>query len=663
MDNLEINNDRYENYHKKRCAIFLSEFSYIIISLLIALIGIIFPSYYKATEYTSYESPSWNSSSDPILFTHISDIHVSSIKSKEKFKTLFRRVKKLGANFHLFTGDLCDNYEKTDYPKIGKQMKNDMVYYKELIDTELFNETIIDVSGNHDMFGVISPFDEDFGFLDYSRMFTRNNTKTIEQLWIKTINFENMNFILVNPYNYPVVHPPYVYYAHPSEKLLDLLEDEIIKNNPCSILTHYPADFFWSKENSKGHDFESLMKHDNIQYIFTGHTHPVEFNIRHHEKGGLEFIGTSIKKTNDFALVSIDNGRLVYNKVEFKTNDFKYYYMTHPVPKEQLSKTHNFNEKNTEIRIISYKNEIEDNLKITGDFNGILKYQRDLKNGAKLYSMPLNVINDGEYKIKFEASNYTIEREFYIGKKITIKGEKKNFFNYFLTSFLISISFFIIFLLITTFPKRILDFSYIDDWMLGNIEGKKIYWVISIFASPFILNNRINTNNPLYLRIVLFICTCYPLILPFQFFEPMKGHVGYSFLCFYLINKKLIYDEWSIFFNAFYFWFIIFPFSLFVSGFKFKKTCFFIFHFIFLYLFFGVAIFINFRFSGESVKFWLLFLHPCFIIIPIILNVLMYISLYKYIKTLRQNEIIFDNDSNTIMSKESDVVIQDNNNY
>ena len=182
MDNLEINNDRYENYHKKRCAIFLSEFSYIIISLLIALIGIIFPSYYKTTEYTSYEGPSWNSSSDPILFTHISDIHVSSIKSKEKFKTLFRRVKKLGANFHLFTGDLCDNYEKADFPKIGKQMKNDMVYYKELIDTELFNETIIDVSGNHDMFGVISPFDEDFGFLDYSRMFTRNNTKTIEQL-------------------------------------------------------------------------------------------------------------------------------------------------------------------------------------------------------------------------------------------------------------------------------------------------------------------------------------------------------------------------------------------------------------------------------------------------------------------------------------------------
>ena len=103
--------------------------------------------------------------------------------------------------------------------------------------------------------------------------------------------------------------------------------------------------------------------------------------------------------------------------------------------------------------------------------------------------------------------------------------------------------------------------------------------------------------------------------------------------------------------------------ALIISGFKFKKSCFYVFHFIFLYLFFGAACAINFRFAGESVKFWLLFLHPCFIIIPIILNVLMYISLYKYIKTLRQNEIIFDNDSNTIMSKESDVVIQDNNNY
>jgi len=659
MESFELSHDKYEKYHFKRCALFLSEFSYMIIAGLIALIGIIFPSYYKSTEYISYSGPSWNSSLDPLIFTHISDIHVSSIKSKEKFKTLFRTVKKLGANFHLFTGDLVDNYEKKDFPKIGKQMKNDMEYYKELIDTELSNETIIDVSGNHDMFGVISPFDEDFGFLDISKIFTRNNTKTFEQLWIKTKNIEGMNFLLLNPYNFPVVHPPYVYYAHPPKQFLDLLEQQINQVGPCSILMHYPADFFWSKGNSKGKDFESLMKHDNVQYIFSGHTHPLEFRIRHHENGGLEFIGTAIKKTNDFGLVTIDNGRLVYNKVEFKDNNFKYYYMTHPVPKDQLSKTHNFNEKNTEIRVISYKSEIEDNLNITGDFSGKLKYQRDLKNGAKLYSMPLNIINDGEYKIKFEAPGYSIEREFYFGKKIKIQGEKKNFFNYFLIPFIVSFSFFIIFLLIITFPKRIIDFSYIDEWIIGNTKGKWFYWIISILLSPFILNYRICTNAPLYFRIILFTCICYPLVLPFHFFEPMKGHIGYSFFCFYLINKTVLYDEWSLFFNAFYFWLIISPITLVVSGFKFKKSCFYIFHFAFLYLCFGGACFINYRFAGESVKFGLLFCHPCFVVIPIILNILMYINLYRYNKSFKKDEIIFDNE-NTNININSDIINKDN---
>ena len=53
--------------------------------------------------------------------------------------------------------------------------------------------------------------------------------------------------------------------------------------------------------------------------------------------------------------------------------------MAYPVPIDQISKTYNFYEKNTEIRVISYKNEIEENLYIIGDFKGKLEYQRKLK--------------------------------------------------------------------------------------------------------------------------------------------------------------------------------------------------------------------------------------------------------------------------------------------
>ena len=650
MDNTELKKEeKNQKIHLNGCALFLSEFSFMIITAIIVPMGVIFPSYHKTTEYTSFEGPSWNSNSDPLIFTHISDIHITSLKEIDKYRTLFRTAKKLGANFHLLTGDLADHYKTRRHPKVGKQNQKDWKYYKELLDTELYNETILDVAGNHDVFGVISPFDDDFGFLDASKAFTRKNTKLLKDFWFKTVNIEGMNFILLNPYHFPMVHPPYGYYPHAPKKLLNLLEQEINSVGPCNILTHYTVDFFMWEKNRKGNTFGKIMKNQNIQYIFSGHTHPREFRIRHHEYGGLEFIGTSSKKTNDFGLVTIDNGRLVYNRVGFNENNFDKYFMTHPVPIDQITKTDNFNEKNTEIRIISYKNEIEDNLYITGDFRGKLKYQRVLKNGAKLYSMALNIIKEGEYEITFKAPGFEINRKFYFGKKIKIKGERKDLINSFVTPFIISVIVILLFLLIITFPIRILDFSYIDDWILGNNQGKRIYWIICICLSPLILNYRICTNAPLYFRIILFFFLCYPLLLPIHFFEPIKGHTGYAVFSFFVIYKKILYDEWSIFFNSFYFWLIISPIAIIVSGLKYRQSCFYKAHFILLFLFFVLISFFNFRFAGESVKFWLLLFHPCFVIIPLILKTFMYIVIKKYNKIWKdESEKIVDKNMNTI---------------
>ena len=40
------------------------------------------------------------------------------------------------------------------------------------------------------MFGVISPLNHKFGFLDCSTTFNRNNTKTLEDFYIKTITIK-----------------------------------------------------------------------------------------------------------------------------------------------------------------------------------------------------------------------------------------------------------------------------------------------------------------------------------------------------------------------------------------------------------------------------------------------------------------------------------------
>ena len=105
-------NEKIEQYKFKSFALFLSEFSYLIISAIIIPIGILIPLSHENTEYISFEGPSWNSSSDPLIFTHISDIHITSFKEIKEYKTLFQMAKKLKANFHLLTVDIVDNYIK-----------------------------------------------------------------------------------------------------------------------------------------------------------------------------------------------------------------------------------------------------------------------------------------------------------------------------------------------------------------------------------------------------------------------------------------------------------------------------------------------------------------------------------------------------------------------
>ena len=635
---MEKEKKRHNELSFKNGALILSEFSYLFIILIIIIFGLIFPYHHNSVKYFSRTNvEEWNTSSNPIIFTHISDIHISSLKDRRKYVSLFQAAKKLNASFHLLTGDIGDNYKKNNFPKVGKQNYKDWLLYKDLLDNEFFNETVLDVAGNHDMFGVISPLNKKFGFLDCSKSFTRDNTKTLEDFYVKTVKIEGINFILVNPFIFPVVHPPYGFYPHSSKVFLNKLENTINEIGPCSILIHFPIDFFWWKKSSNGKTMEQLMKNKNVQYIYSGHTHPTDFQIKHHDYGGLEFIGTSTKKTKSFGVITIDNNRLVYNRLKYEKENYEKYFMTNPVPIEQISASQIFNEKNTEIRIVSYDENINDDLNVTGDFNGKMIYQRDLENGMKLYSMPLNVTENGEYQIQVEGPNCNIKRKFYIGPTYISKKEKKELSKAFFSLLFVSAIIILIFLLIIVFPIKLINLQYIDDWICGLIKNK-CYWFQVIFLSPLILNYRINMNTPLYFRIILLLCLIYPLILPLHFFEPIERNIGYSFFCLIYINKHAIFDEWSIFFNIFYNWGVISPCAIVVSGFKFKGSWVFIFNFIFLYIAFICICAINFRWAGESVRLLLLFFHPCYIIIPIILNILIYITYCRYSNLNKRQE-------------------------
>jgi predicted MPP superfamily phosphohydrolase len=251
--NRGIKKQKIKSISIKSCALLMSEVSHLILIIIIVLIGIIFPSHHKAVTYYSKSSNiSWNSTADPLIFTHLSDIHITFFNNLKKYEDLFKAAKNLNASFHLLTGDLVDNYKKRHFPKVGKQNKKDWKIYKYLLDTYLYNETIIDNSGNHDMFGVISPLRKKYGFLDVSKSFNRNNTEFLNKFLVKTVTIEGINFILINPYNFPTVHPPYGFYPQTTKKLLDLLENEINKYDSCCILHIFQSTFFGGRNLLKG---------------------------------------------------------------------------------------------------------------------------------------------------------------------------------------------------------------------------------------------------------------------------------------------------------------------------------------------------------------------------------------------------------------------------
>ena len=109
-------------------------------------------------------------------------------------------------------------------------------------------------------------------------------------------------------------------------------------------------------------------------------------------------------------------------------------------------------------------------------------------------------------------------------------------------------------------------------------------------------------------------------------------------MCYIYIKNQIIFEQWSIYFNIFYYWGVISPCAIVVSGFRFKDSWVYIFNFVFLYFAFFCICLINVRWAGESVKTYLLFFHPCYVVIPIILNILIYIALYRYSKSNKSKE-------------------------
>ena len=399
-------------------------------------------------------------------------------------------------------------------------------------------------------------------------------------------------------------------------------------------------------KSRNGNTFQEIVSNEKVYAIFTGHEHPDSLRIVHHdEKGGLEFCA-SAAFTKRAGLVTLDNGNLVYHEVHIDYYDNRpLFFITYPIPNEQLTSHHIFNLNNFDIRVISYYSDNSLKLKIEGDITGELKYDHTMKNGAYLYKYNVNNLKEGKYKIHVYDENgigCDISTEFTIGK--IYKGKKEKYIlriNFFLALKFILIPFFL-FLLIICFPffpnsnfNAVKNIEQIIENNQTNIKlNKIIIYIDLIFLSPFFLRLRLQTKKQIkiVLRIAIFIAFIYPLILPVHFMKSIKGKIGYSFLVFVYLDNKFNYEHWAVQFTLIYYLTTLLPFILFASGKKFynKKNKFIL--IINSILFFGliiISMYINFVIINQSISLVYLFFSTAFIFVFIILLILFIIFLFS----------------------------------
>ena len=621
---------------------FISEFGFIFILGLILLILYLLPQYHSAKTFTSKKSNAlFDIDYTPKIFIHITDIHISVSSDKKLDGSLIflTTLVEYKPDCFLMTGDLVDNF----IHMMGGQNLDEWKIYNNTVRNLLFKYSVIDVSGNHDLWAVEKPTSKSNNFLDYSFMFNRNNIKNEDNFFFKKIQKFGMNFILLNDYRFPVIRPPYGVESHTNKNQLDKLENYInnLKDEECILLSHYQVDRVLLTKSSSGKSYEDIISNKKISFLFTGHLHPKNVQIIHHgSEGGLEFCTPSTFDNKKAGLITIDNDNLIYHEVYIPYLGKKtLFFLTYPVPNEQISSHHIFNLNNFEIRVISYAPDKNIKLKIEGDVNGDLHYVKTLDNGAFLYSYPVN-LPDGEYKIHiYDISGYScnITTKFTIGEKF--EGKKEEFAfkaNFYLGARFILIPFwiFLFIIIIPLFPKFNLNIVKNIEYC---IEGKKnrdinifLFIIYLIIFSPFFFRLRFQEANKI-LKYTIFIFFIYPLVLPIHFALNFDGVIGYSFFIFYVTKHNVIYEHWALQMTFIFYAGVIFPFVLFNSGKKYyekKSLIIIIFNIIITLGLFMMAFFFNFKTVHQSIPLGYLFFTPAFIIIWIIL-VIFEILFYK----------------------------------
>lgn len=566
---------------------------------------------------------SFNESEDPQIFTHLTDIHINANNtvSMAIVEQIMEQYEVFKPELILNTGDIADNYNPVNPPRYGTQNEENWKAYRRI--TDKHNFSIIECAGNHDFYGVYSFDSPRSYFLDYSHTFTRNNTLNLDSFRTRIIKHGKYNIVVINTFRFPGCHPPLMFWSEITREHLDYLEDLLPKLDNVILLGHYPISMFNSVKSSSGKLFQDIIEESNIMIYLSGHTHPKSAEIQSY-KGVIEVVGAPGESKYKYAMLTFDNFCQVYTQVHCANPPNV--LVTHPVPKASLNKRTSFASPTGFIRVLTFGDRDFD-ISVSGSVNGKLKFVRKVKDEISLYSLPYDIF-PGEHKIVF-SGDYNDTLEFAIGPVYRRPMSRKPVIplgigTIHIMFYITAVAFLIIF-----FPITFFSTESTESWI--ETDSSEHHWLTASFLGFGVVRTRIS-SLPLYIRIFIFITVAWSLFGPVSFFET-EGHYGFAWSFGYYIDGNFIQAYFATFFAYIYLFLIVLPMILLFSGMSLNRADN---TFIGDYVFYCIgavgAVFMNIFFIVESSGYKLLWLSPCYVIIPIIEDIIILIYYFTVFK-------------------------------
>lgn len=503
------------------------------------------------------------------IFGHLTDTHVNVYNAINNLRLniSLQQIIASGVRAVLHTGDLIDNWGKEDEPGYANQFKPDGEIYGRIISIfPLDSNNFIEVTGNHDQYGVYSFDSKHHYFLNYSHFYKNHPINKIEDYWYTKTTVNDTDILIMNPTRYPSAHARLNFWINPSIEQLDLYESKLSNiTRPTILLCHFPISLWDNlKKSTNGKSISEILQDSNVSLILTGHLHPRTALFEHH-KSVLEVVGSDSKGHKNYGLVSMDNGNTAYHSANIE-KPLKA-IVTYPIPKMQLTKMVVFNQKKSFIHVVAFSKSEEMQLYVNGAgyTNQKMKWIKSINELQQLYSLPLDV-DQGEYHISI-SGDWNYEMDFVVSDSIKIGTEKtRGYRNLCYLGISVLVVFCIIFLLIT-FPFYEFKFSIrLNSWVMGQEDQQ--YWIYSMIFGYFAIRTRIRML-PIWFRVSLFIAVLWPLVLPIALIE-VESHYGFVWLYGYFVDS-VYYDVYGQFYGVAYYVGNILPIIFFSSALSVSK--------------------------------------------------------------------------------------------